>query len=237
MSPHGTEQQRGRCSNTQVACLQVFYERHFFKKSAEHLWILNLFIFTFFKPQEDLFYVFALLIVNRKKSNVVPLMCIHMWEHFWTDSKLFTKMCCFIYHIPGTFASLYRHAYWNKNGWICSSNLINLSVCSLQDLNKRLSLPADIRIPDGYLEKLQLSSPPFDQPLSRRSRRASLVSASTSSAWVSTEPHNVPLTPTLRTFSPSCSSTTSDLFRNLPFFFASAFCDFSALCYCGVGTR
>lgn len=47
-------------------------------------------------------------------------------------------------------------------------------VC-VQDLNKRLSLPADIRIPDGYLEKLQLSSPPFDQPLSRRSRRASLV--------------------------------------------------------------
>lgn len=46
----------------------------------------------------------------------------------------------------------------------------------MQDLNKRLSLPADIRIPDGYLEKLQLSSPPFDQPLSRRSRRASLVS-------------------------------------------------------------
>uniref|UniRef100_A0A7N8X3S9 cyclin-dependent kinase n=1 Tax=Mastacembelus armatus TaxID=205130 RepID=A0A7N8X3S9_9TELE len=44
----------------------------------------------------------------------------------------------------------------------------------IQDLNKRLSLPADIRIPDGYLEKLQLSSPPFDQPLSRRSRRASL---------------------------------------------------------------
>uniref|UniRef100_A0A8C6UBH5 cyclin-dependent kinase n=1 Tax=Neogobius melanostomus TaxID=47308 RepID=A0A8C6UBH5_9GOBI len=42
------------------------------------------------------------------------------------------------------------------------------------DLNKRLSLPADIRIPDGYLEKLQLSSPTFDQPLSRRSRRASL---------------------------------------------------------------
>ncbi|MEQ2161760.1 Cyclin-dependent kinase 17, partial [Goodea atripinnis] len=42
------------------------------------------------------------------------------------------------------------------------------------DLNKRLSLPADIRIPDGYLQKLQFSSPPFDQPLSRRSRRASL---------------------------------------------------------------
>ncbi|KAM7179718.1 cyclin-dependent kinase 17 isoform 3-T5 [Macrochelys suwanniensis] len=44
----------------------------------------------------------------------------------------------------------------------------------LEDLNKRLSLPADIRIPDGYLEKLQINSPPFDQPMSRRSRRASL---------------------------------------------------------------
>ncbi|RLW06333.1 hypothetical protein DV515_00004608 [Chloebia gouldiae] len=43
-----------------------------------------------------------------------------------------------------------------------------------KDLNKRLSLPADIRIPDGYLEKLQINSPPFDQPMSRRSRRASL---------------------------------------------------------------
>uniref|UniRef100_V9KKY3 cyclin-dependent kinase n=1 Tax=Callorhinchus milii TaxID=7868 RepID=V9KKY3_CALMI len=45
---------------------------------------------------------------------------------------------------------------------------------SMEDVNKRLSLPADIRLPDGYLEKLQLSSPPFDQPMSRRSRRASL---------------------------------------------------------------
>lgn len=53
-------------------------------------------------------------------------------------------------------------------------SFVCLFVC-IQDLNKRLSLPADIRIPDGYLEKMQLSSPPFDQPLSRRSRRASLV--------------------------------------------------------------
>lgn len=62
---------------------------------------------------------------------------------------------------------------------VTSPPLNRASVCFLasQDLNKRLSLPADIRIPDGYLEKLQLSSPPFDQPLSRRSRRASLVSA------------------------------------------------------------
>ncbi|TKS73641.1 Cyclin-dependent kinase 17 [Collichthys lucidus] len=56
---------------------------------------------------------------------------------------------------------------------VCLRNRGNRRI-SAEDLNKRLSLPADIRIPDGYLEKLQLSSPPFDQPLSRRSRRASL---------------------------------------------------------------
>uniref|UniRef100_A0AAQ5YNS4 cyclin-dependent kinase n=1 Tax=Amphiprion ocellaris TaxID=80972 RepID=A0AAQ5YNS4_AMPOC len=56
---------------------------------------------------------------------------------------------------------------------VCLRNRVHRRI-SMEDLNKRLSLPADIRIPDGYLEKLQLSSPPFDQPLSRRSRRASL---------------------------------------------------------------
>ncbi|KAJ0029417.1 hypothetical protein NQD34_004414 [Periophthalmus magnuspinnatus] len=56
---------------------------------------------------------------------------------------------------------------------VCLRNRGNRRI-SAEDLNKRLSLPADIRIPDGYLEKLQLSSPTFDQPLSRRSRRASL---------------------------------------------------------------
>uniref|UniRef100_A0A8C6GJ38 cyclin-dependent kinase n=2 Tax=Mus TaxID=862507 RepID=A0A8C6GJ38_MUSSI len=56
---------------------------------------------------------------------------------------------------------------------VCLRNRIHRRI-SMEDLNKRLSLPADIRIPDGYLEKLQISSPPFDQPMSRRSRRASL---------------------------------------------------------------
>ncbi|XP_028841661.1 cyclin-dependent kinase 16-like isoform X2 [Denticeps clupeoides] len=45
---------------------------------------------------------------------------------------------------------------------------------SNEDLNKRLSLPADIRLPEGYLEKFASNSPPFDKPLSRRLRRASL---------------------------------------------------------------
>lgn len=56
---------------------------------------------------------------------------------------------------------------------VCLRNRVHRRI-SLEDLNKRLSLPADIRIPDGYLEKLQISSPPFDQPMSRQSRRASL---------------------------------------------------------------
>uniref|UniRef100_A0A8C7T875 Cyclin dependent kinase 16 n=1 Tax=Oncorhynchus mykiss TaxID=8022 RepID=A0A8C7T875_ONCMY len=45
---------------------------------------------------------------------------------------------------------------------------------STEDINKRLSLPADIRLPDGYLEKFCLNSPLFDKPLSRRLRRVSL---------------------------------------------------------------
>nr|XP_015203559.1 PREDICTED: uncharacterized protein LOC102682506 [Lepisosteus oculatus] len=45
---------------------------------------------------------------------------------------------------------------------------------STEDINKRLSLPADIRLPEGYLEKFAMNSPPFDKPLSRRLRRASL---------------------------------------------------------------
>ncbi|XP_017373245.1 cyclin-dependent kinase 16 [Cebus imitator] len=36
------------------------------------------------------------------------------------------------------------------------------------------ALPADIRLPEGYLEKLTLNSPIFDKPLSRRLRRVSL---------------------------------------------------------------
>ncbi|KAI2599213.1 CDK16 isoform 8, partial [Pan troglodytes] len=44
---------------------------------------------------------------------------------------------------------------------------------STEDINKRLSLPADIRLPEGYLEKLTLNSPIFDKPLSRRLRRVS----------------------------------------------------------------
>uniref|UniRef100_H2TJ87 cyclin-dependent kinase n=1 Tax=Takifugu rubripes TaxID=31033 RepID=H2TJ87_TAKRU len=56
---------------------------------------------------------------------------------------------------------------------VCLRNRVHRRI-SMEDINKRLSLPADIRIPDGYLEKLQFGSPPFDQPLSRRSRRASL---------------------------------------------------------------
>ncbi|XP_053092053.1 cyclin-dependent kinase 16-like [Pangasianodon hypophthalmus] len=48
-------------------------------------------------------------------------------------------------------------------------------ICN-EDINKRLSLPVDIRLPEGYLEKFAMNSPPFDKPLSRRLRRASLVS-------------------------------------------------------------
>lgn len=46
----------------------------------------------------------------------------------------------------------------------------------LQDISKRLSLPMDIRLPQEFLQKLQLESPDLPKPLTRMSRRASLVS-------------------------------------------------------------
>ncbi|CAG07271.1 unnamed protein product, partial [Tetraodon nigroviridis] len=46
---------------------------------------------------------------------------------------------------------------------------------STEDINKRLSLPADIRLPDGYLEKFNVIGPSlFEQPISRRLHRVSL---------------------------------------------------------------
>ncbi|XP_037352580.1 cyclin-dependent kinase 18 isoform X2 [Talpa occidentalis] len=45
---------------------------------------------------------------------------------------------------------------------------------SMEDISKRLSLPMDIRLPQEFLQKLQLESPDMPRPLSRMSRRASL---------------------------------------------------------------
>ena len=49
-----------------------------------------------------------------------------------------------------------------------------INVYILQDINKRLSLPADLRLPDSFLAR-QATSPTLDGPLNRRLRRASLV--------------------------------------------------------------
>lgn len=56
---------------------------------------------------------------------------------------------------------------------VCLRNHIHRRI-SMEDLNKQLSLSADIRIPDGHLEKLQMNRPPFAQPMSQRSWRVSL---------------------------------------------------------------
>ncbi|XP_055510845.1 cyclin-dependent kinase 18-like [Leucoraja erinacea] len=45
---------------------------------------------------------------------------------------------------------------------------------SMEDLGKRLSLPMDNRLPEEFLQKLRLESPPFPKTQSRTSRRASL---------------------------------------------------------------
>lgn len=52
------------------------------------------------------------------------------------------------------------------------------SLLFLQDVSKRMSLPMDIRLPPEFLKKLQMENEnsPLCKPLSRMSRRASLVS-------------------------------------------------------------
>lgn len=56
------------------------------------------------------------------------------------------------------------------------ANMMFPSYLPPQDLNKRLSLPMDIRLPQEFLQKLQLENPGLPKPLTRMSRRASLVS-------------------------------------------------------------
>ncbi|XP_041091853.1 cyclin-dependent kinase 18-like [Polyodon spathula] len=45
---------------------------------------------------------------------------------------------------------------------------------SMEDITKRISLPVDTRLPEDFLQKLHMDSPPVSKPLSRTSRRASL---------------------------------------------------------------
>lgn len=45
-----------------------------------------------------------------------------------------------------------------------------------EDINKRLSLPADLQLPQDFLTKLSLS-PTIEGPLTRNIRRQSLVSS------------------------------------------------------------
>ncbi|EFB17071.1 hypothetical protein PANDA_006682, partial [Ailuropoda melanoleuca] len=54
-----------------------------------------------------------------------------------------------------------------RGGWLPGSQ-------TSWDTSKRLSLPMDIRLPQEFLQKLQLESPDLPKPLSRMSRRASL---------------------------------------------------------------
>ncbi|KAK2502183.1 hypothetical protein MC885_010964 [Smutsia gigantea] len=57
----------------------------------------------------------------------------------------------------------------------------NQHLFSMEDISKRLSLPMDIRLPQEFLQKLQLESPGLPRPLSRMSRRASLAGSGTCS--------------------------------------------------------
>uniref|UniRef100_A0AAX7V9H6 cyclin-dependent kinase n=1 Tax=Astatotilapia calliptera TaxID=8154 RepID=A0AAX7V9H6_ASTCA len=66
----------------------------------------------------------------------------------------------------GSFYNLAQAAIFKRN---------RVRLLFAADINKRLSLPADIRLPDDYLEKFNVIGPAlFEQPISRRLRRVSL---------------------------------------------------------------
>lgn len=89
---------------------------------------------------------------------------------------------CVIDHVR--ILPIYDVCILTNNDWLCVSVAYWWRIIdSLQDVSKRMSLPMDIRLPPEFLKKLQMeremesenNSPPC-KPLSRMSRRASLVS-------------------------------------------------------------
>lgn len=59
------------------------------------------------------------------------------------------------------------------NALYSSAVVMRLFFCLQHDLSKRLSLPADLRLPESFVAK---HAPKMNEPLSIRQRRASLVS-------------------------------------------------------------
>lgn len=64
----------------------------------------------------------------------------------------------------------------NKNNPNVDMNRANSRRVNQEDISKRLSLPADLKLPQDFLAKLSLNSPQLiDGPLPRNIRRQSLV--------------------------------------------------------------
>uniref|UniRef100_A0A673LEG5 Cyclin-dependent kinase 16-like n=1 Tax=Sinocyclocheilus rhinocerous TaxID=307959 RepID=A0A673LEG5_9TELE len=111
--------------------------------------------------------------------------CYHscFWEMHYRTGVAFNKRVCVC-----VFTGVVHHKMWSDGESDQASGTSSDEVqspvrvrmrnlqqrISNEDINKRLSLPADIRLPEGYLKKFAKNSPPFDKPLSRRFRRTSL---------------------------------------------------------------
>ena len=61
----------------------------------------------------------------------------------------------------------------NNTGNGTRENMGARKLSSQEEINKRLSLPADLKLPDNFVEK-QAVSPTLEGPLSRATRRQSL---------------------------------------------------------------
>ena len=58
-------------------------------------------------------------------------------------------------------------------GGVAGGGMGSRKLSSQEEINKRLSLPADLKLPENFVEK-QAVSPTLDGPLSRVTRRQSL---------------------------------------------------------------
>ena len=105
-------------------------------------------------------YRYLLLILTIAASSQGPYRTFILQSHwYWVVMTTPTMAICHMSSLPAKWLDFVTYG---------------INVYILQDINKRLSLPADLRLPDSFLTR-QATSPTLDGPLNRRLRRASLV--------------------------------------------------------------
>eukprot|EP00096_Caligus_rogercresseyi_P003831 TRINITY_DN1754_c3_g1_i2.p1 TRINITY_DN1754_c3_g1~~TRINITY_DN1754_c3_g1_i2.p1 ORF type:complete len:609 (+),score=163.20 TRINITY_DN1754_c3_g1_i2:54-1880(+) len=104
-------------------------------------------------------------------SNSSPCRSLHNSHHCVSSSSIFTQS-----NNNNTGGVRLRQKHSNSssnNGQVNSQNAASRKLSNQEEINKRLSLPSDLKLPDNFIEK-QVVSPTLEGPLSRATRRQSL---------------------------------------------------------------